>query len=95
MSVWLLLALAGCMDQERFEQRYAATTCELFSNCEVMDLQGFATHQECETTTDFADECGNFNSKAARACITGIEAMDCSALFADNQPSACNRVCKD
>jgi len=95
MGLLLLLTLAGCMTQERFEKRYAASSCELFADCEVLDLQGFATHRECETTTDVTDECDDFDSKAAQACISGIEAMDCSALFAGSQPNACDRVCKD
>jgi len=96
MSVLLLLALAGCMDQERFEQRYAASSCDLFADCEVMDTQGFATREQCEAgATAIADDCPEFDSKAARACVAAIEAMDCSALLVTSQPGVCGRVCTD
>ena len=92
----LFLALAGCMDQAAFEQRYAESSCELFSACEVMDLQGFSTHQECESgATPVTGECPDFDRKAARACVAAIDAMDCSALFAGKDPAVCDRVCVD
>ena len=96
MGTLLILALGGCMDQAAFERRYAETSCSLFADCEVMDLQGFATHQECEDgSTVIGDDCPDFDSKAARACVAAVEAMDCSALILSSEPDICRQVCND
>jgi len=96
MAGLLFIALGGCMDQAAFERRYAESRCELFADCEAMDTQGFATHQECEDgSTPIAGDCLNFDSKAARTCVAAITAMDCSALLVDIQPEACGRVCTE
>jgi hypothetical protein len=96
MGGMVILFLAGCMDQAAFERRYAESSCELFADCEVMDLQGFATHQECEAdATIIADPCTDYDAKAARACVAAIDAMECSALLLNSQPDVCGRVCTD
>ena len=90
----VVLTSPGCMGPDRFEERFTEAHCELLADCEVLDLQGYATHQECtEDARGLTDDCETFERQNASECIKAINRMDCESLLTKRLPRVCNSVC--
>jgi hypothetical protein len=92
-----VIALAtACMGPEKFDKQNAEQLCLLFEECEVLDMYGYSSTEECDSSVKGAfDDCEDFDQEAAKRCIENLEKMDCEDAYAERFPSACNKACKD
>ena len=95
MKRWaLFIALSGCLSKNRFEENFAEEVCLLYSECEILDLEGYSTARICrQDMTQFTDECGEYDTAKAKACIQAVRSSSCEDLHERGLPAACNQVC--
>ncbi len=89
----IVFVLLGCLTENNFDVRYADAFCQYAQECEVLDLEGFSTLQECRNEVVFLpDDCSEFARDKAKLCLEDVSTMSCEAAM-DGPPRACNRVC--
>lgn len=94
-----VLALGGCSyPAEDFATDFATASCQLYDDCDTLDLFGFASVQECADTSapNYLPEtmpCADYDRKAAADCVDGVELMTCEDLYASAWPDACDARC--
>ena len=89
---WLLV---GCLNQSRFEERFAVEQCRWAQECEVLDLEGFSTLLDCERErTILPDDCESYDQKTAKECLKELRESTCEDGL-NGPPKVCNRVCKN
>jgi len=95
----LLLGLSGCTAHENFAEEYSLATCDLFADCEVLEIMGdFETIDQCNDTLNLAmgpegTDCPDFDRSNQNDCLEGILLMTCDDLYAENWPEACDAAC--
>ena len=96
IGVLLSLSTLGCKGPKKFDKQNATTRCALYKDCEVLDLYGYASKQECEQALSGTyTDCDDYDRKAAKSCIEALEGMECEALQEDRLPSACSHACPE
>jgi hypothetical protein len=89
-----LLALSGCLGKSRFDEKYAEEICLLYSECEVLDLEGYSTTRTCrQDLGQYTDQCGEYDSSTAKSCIQAVRSSSCEDIYRRGLPSVCNDVC--
>ena len=89
----ITVLLFGCLTQNNFDERYAEAFCEYAQQCEVLDLEGFSTVQECENETVLLpDTCDTFDRKKAKDCIEQLSTISCKQALS-GIPKTCDKVC--
>jgi hypothetical protein len=95
MTRWaILFALTGCLNKDRFNEKYADEVCLLYSECEVLDLEGYSTARTCrQTLGQHTDQCDEFDSAGAKSCIAAIRGFSCEDMLERGLPGICDDVC--
>lgn len=90
---------APSLTRTEFRYGYTEVWCETLSDCDLLDVRGFASQQECLQVYDDAlqaylsDADCAYDGEAAYECLDGLLAATCEDIEDDLAPSACNRVC--
>lgn len=96
----LALGLVACgYSQDKFEDEFADAVCNKYDECGWLETLGM-TLDEC-LNPDVSDtaggeevECVNYDSAAAKECVTAWEELTCEQLDAFEFPTICNDVCE-
>ena len=89
----LLLWSMACLGIDRFEERYAEAFCTYATECEVLDLEGFSTLQDCNQQAGILpDSCDNYDRSKAQQCLDELALLTCPD-GQDGVPNACKQVC--
>ena len=89
--VWALTA--GCMTEDRFQQRYAEEHCALLSDCHSLAAHGYTTVRDCESQQPPTSDCENFVRERATDCIQALVERTCEQALERVAPVSCRRVC--
>ena len=94
-SLALALALlVGCTTEDGFNEDFVEEYCSLLTACEVLDLYGYRSADDCADEASGLTEDCDFNEDAAETCIADIQATGCRDLWEFNLPDSCSGVCK-
>jgi hypothetical protein len=87
----LLVALTGCMTEQRFREDADAATCAWLEDCFGDDAQECL--QEADAAWSGVDEDCRFNKGRARTCVRQLERLACPSDAAGGaMPGACDDV---
>ena len=95
----LLLLVIACESQENYAVDFAQVSCELYEDCEVLELMGeFESLDGCieDQTSDFGPEgsaCTEYQSAPTNECLEEILLMICDDLYTGVWPEACDEAC--
>lgn len=97
----IITTLTGCgWSESKFVEKYAETDCAYLMECldpAVLTFLGWDTTQDCvdDRGTEIVTEAQGceYNRKAARTCVKGIEEMTCPADGEEpDYPPECSEV---
>lgn len=101
----MLAPLIACgVKEEKFQEEFAAKSCEALFECAVGEDSGsfgvglfFETEADCVALYDFAFALGTggceYDKKAAKECLTALDDLSCDAAGDDaSAGEACNEV---
>jgi hypothetical protein len=87
----LLVALAGCTNEEAFREDADAATCAWLEECFDDDAQQCL--QEADAAWSGVDEDCEFDKGKARKCVRQLERLDCpSDAGGGAMPESCDEV---
>ena len=95
----LLLPAIACNTQENYAMDLAEVSCELYEDCEVLEVMGdYESLYGCieDQTADFGPEgsgCSEYRSASTDECLEGILGMTCDDLYSGAWPEACDEAC--
>jgi hypothetical protein len=90
---WVALLSIGCQSEDGFNDDFTESYCTLLSDCEVLDIYGYRSVQDCNSqASGVTDEC-EFDDDAAETCLDDIAATGCRDLWDAGLPDSCSVVC--
>ncbi len=96
MRALIPLLLAGCLNGDRFDSKWAEERCALLAECEALDLYGHSSQEQClSETAPLAEGCESFDREVASDCLDGVDQMTCYRLLKGRFPNACDQVCDE
>ena len=99
VSTLLAAGLAACggYDQSTFSEDFAASTCQLYSDCAILETYaGFEDVAACTATVGPSvseGACPDYDRKQATACLDAINTLTCAQFVDGFWPSECAAVC--
>ncbi len=91
-----LLFVGACMGKKKFDKQNAEERCQLLEDCEVLDMYGYSSINECDDELrNTYNECDDYDKKAAKECIDELKKMNCQDVYDERFPPACGHACKD
>ena len=95
-----LTALVGCgYDFDTFADDSLQATCDKMEECELFN--DYFTYDDCMALGDVEDtgsevwECADYDSKAAKDCVTALTDVTCDDYSAGSGTEICNDVCSN
>lgn len=96
------LTLSACgYQQDTFATDYAASSCLLLDQCEILETYaGYDSVESCKTDLQTrvdpeAGRCPDYDKKVATECIDAINATTCAQFIEGSWPAQCDQVCPD
>ena len=103
----LLLAAAvgasGCYKEDEYLADFADAYCGWLERCEHLETIGYDSVDDCgeerllkneQDIESFGAVCAEYDPKAAKECVEGLEAQECVELESI-YPEACQSACID
>lgn len=94
----LLISLTGCQDeQKRFCTEATTQLCTLCEQCGDFKACGLTrVNNRAECINTLANVCSAYDSlyskEVSRACMQGIQQLNCETLKATGKPEVCTRL---
>ena len=94
-SLALVSITTGCMGKKKFDKKNAEELCQLYEACEVLDIYGYSSIEECDADLrDTFNECDDYDKKAAKSCLKEMKSAECEASSDDDGgESDCASIC--
>ena len=99
LPVLLSSLTIACHSQEQFASDFAEVSCELYEDCEVLDLmEDFEDLDSCLSVHEDeygpgGTECTEFDPASQEVCLEEILLMSCDDLYSGVWPETCDEVC--
>lgn len=96
-SLAAVLVACGGYDQSSFAEDFATSTCQLYSDCAILEtFAGFEDVDACASTlrpSVSEGACPDYDRKQATACLDAINTVTCAQFIDGFWPSECAAVC--
>lgn len=93
-----LVLTSACYPQPKFAADAGEAICQLYADCEVLDLYDFASQDDCVAEVTAANDkdaetCAEYDRKAAQDCVNDVNAMSCADAYEGSLPQTCATAC--
>ncbi len=89
-----LCTLAACgWSEDEFSDEYLVAACDKLDECGVLTED--YSYEDCVATPGPEQECQDYDSKAAEACVEATNAVSCEDLLMEQGTEICEEVCSN
>ena len=89
-----LSTLAACgWSEEEFSEEYLVAACDKLDECEI--LTEVYSYEDCLATPGPEQECEDYDSKSAEACVEATHAVSCEDFLLAQGTEICDEVCSN